>query len=170
MLYTFISRSPSDDTVCCATFWSIIMGLKLNPVQFFILDDTRSCCTINVFLPVHSWHSSFNWQTKQSHNYVKNYSFYSFSQIRNVKMPFKNYFYWNYRFAVWNTMMGTSLLSMPWAVEQAGLAAGLGIWFFPLLELYLTLCLYLGLILVMAAICFYTAYCILQVYGVYGKS
>lgn len=48
-------------------------------------------------------------------------------------------------------MMGTSLLSMPWAVEQAGLAAGL------------------VLILVMAAICFYTAYCILQVYGVYGN-
>jgi sodium-coupled neutral amino acid transporter 9 len=47
-------------------------------------------------------------------------------------------------------MMGTSLLSMPWAVEQAGLVAGL------------------SLILVMAAICFYTAFCILQVYGIYG--
>lgn len=40
---------------------------------------------------------------------------------------------------------------MPWAVEQAGLVAGL------------------SLILVMAALCFYTAYCILQVYGVYGR-
>jgi amino acid permease len=47
-------------------------------------------------------------------------------------------------------MMGTSLLSMPWAIEQAGLVAGL------------------SLILVMAAICFYTAFCILQVYGIYG--
>ena len=28
-------------------------------------------------------------------------------------------------FAIWNTMMGTSLLSMPWALEQAGLAMGL---------------------------------------------
>lgn len=54
-------------------------------------------------------------------------------------------------FAVWNTMMGTSLLSMPWAVEQAGLVGGL------------------CLILVMAALCFYTAYCILQVYGIYSK-
>lgn len=48
-------------------------------------------------------------------------------------------------------MMGTSLLSMPWAIEQAGLVAGL------------------SLILVMAAICFYTAFCILRVYGIYGK-
>ncbi|KAI9556718.1 hypothetical protein GHT06_016509 [Daphnia sinensis] len=54
-------------------------------------------------------------------------------------------------FAVWNTMMGTSLLSMPWAVEQAGLVAGL------------------SLIVVMAGICFYTAFCILQVYGIYGE-
>merc|ERR1719239_1813091 len=28
-------------------------------------------------------------------------------------------------FAIWNTMMGTSLLSMPWALEQAGLVMGL---------------------------------------------
>jgi len=48
-------------------------------------------------------------------------------------------------------MMGTSLLSMPWAIEQAGLVAGL------------------SLILVMAAICFYTAFCILRVYGIYGN-
>ena len=56
-----------------------------------------------------------------------------------------------FSFAVWNTMMGTSLLSMPWAIEQAGLVAGL------------------SLILVMAAICFYTAFCILRVYGIYGN-
>lgn len=49
-------------------------------------------------------------------------------------------------------MMGTSLLSMPWAIEQAGLVAGL------------------ALILVMAGLCFYTAYCLLIVYNVYGKS
>ena len=49
-------------------------------------------------------------------------------------------------------MMGTSLLSMPWAVEQAGLVGGL------------------GLILVMAALCFYTAYCILHVYSIYGNN
>ena len=48
-------------------------------------------------------------------------------------------------------MMGTSLLSMPWAVEQAGLVAGL------------------CLILTMAAVCFYTAYCILKVFGTYSK-
>jgi len=54
-------------------------------------------------------------------------------------------------FAVWNTMMGTSLLSMPWAVEQAGLVAGL------------------CLILTMAAVCFYTAYCILKVFGTYSE-
>jgi len=54
-------------------------------------------------------------------------------------------------FAVWNTMMGTSLLSMPWAIEQAGLIAG------PLL------------IVAMASVCFYTAFCILKVYGIYSE-
>ena len=55
------------------------------------------------------------------------------------------------RFAVWNTMMGTSLLSMPWAIERAGVVAGL------------------LLILFMAAVCLYTAYRNLQVYSVYGR-
>ena len=64
---------------------------------------------------------------------------------------FFNGLHFLFSFAVWNTMMGTSLLSMPWAIEQAGLVAGL------------------SLILVMAAICFYTAFCILRVYGIYGK-
>ena len=48
-------------------------------------------------------------------------------------------------------MMGTSLLAMPWAVERAGLAAGL------------------LLIFVMATICLYTAYRNLQVFTLYGK-
>ena len=48
-------------------------------------------------------------------------------------------------------MMGTSLLSMPWAVERAGLVAGL------------------LLILIMAAVCLYTAYRNLQVYSLYGE-
>uniref|UniRef100_A0A0N5ASS0 Aa_trans domain-containing protein n=1 Tax=Syphacia muris TaxID=451379 RepID=A0A0N5ASS0_9BILA len=43
-------------------------------------------------------------------------------------------------FSIWNTMMGTSLLAMPWAVEQAGFAAGT------------------FLILAMGALSFYTAY------------
>ncbi|ELU15514.1 hypothetical protein CAPTEDRAFT_149978 [Capitella teleta] len=30
-------------------------------------------------------------------------------------------------FSIWNTMMGTSLLSMPWALEQAGFGTGIGL-------------------------------------------
>ena len=48
-------------------------------------------------------------------------------------------------------MMGTSLLSMPWALEQAGLVMGLG-------------CMAL-----ISALCLYTAYRILQVYNIYSK-
>lgn len=54
-------------------------------------------------------------------------------------------------FAIWNTMMGTSLLSMPWALEQAGLAMGL------------------IMMAVVAALCLYTAYRILQVYTVHNS-
>ncbi|CAL1291015.1 unnamed protein product [Larinioides sclopetarius] len=43
-------------------------------------------------------------------------------------------------FTIWNTMMGSSLLSMPWAIQEAGFAAGLIILF------------------VMGILCFYTAY------------
>ncbi|CAL4117545.1 unnamed protein product [Meganyctiphanes norvegica] len=46
--------------------------------------------------------------------------------------------------AIWNTMMGTSLLTMPWAFGQAGYAAGLVI------------------MLSMAAVCLYTAYRLLN--------
>jgi sodium-coupled neutral amino acid transporter 9 len=47
-------------------------------------------------------------------------------------------------FSIWNTMMGTSLLAMPWALQQAGL--GLGIF----------------LMLFMAAIALYTAYRVIE--------
>lgn len=55
-------------------------------------------------------------------------------------------------FAIWNTMMGTSLLSMPWALQQAGLGMGL---------------LMMALI---AGLCLYTAYRILQVYTFHSKT
>ena len=47
-------------------------------------------------------------------------------------------------------MMGTSLLSMPWALEQAGLVMGL-------------VCM-----AIISALCLYTAYRILQVYNIYS--
>ncbi|XP_065583544.1 sodium-coupled neutral amino acid transporter 9 homolog isoform X1 [Artemia franciscana] len=52
-------------------------------------------------------------------------------------------------FAIWNTMMGTSLLTMPWALEQAGLVLGL--------------CLMVSV----AGICFYTAWRILSTFKFY---
>ena len=48
-------------------------------------------------------------------------------------------------------MMGTSLLTMPWALEQAGLVLGL--------------CLMVSV----AGICFYTAWRILSTFKFYGK-
>lgn len=47
-------------------------------------------------------------------------------------------------FAIWNTMMGTSLLTMPWAVSQAGFAAGM------------------ALILGIGFLCLYTAFRVLS--------
>ncbi|KAK7100193.1 hypothetical protein V1264_023183 [Littorina saxatilis] len=47
-------------------------------------------------------------------------------------------------FALWNTMMGTSLLSMPWAILQAGFACGI------------------ALLVFMALIMFYTSYLVLK--------
>ncbi|KIH56942.1 hypothetical protein ANCDUO_12874 [Ancylostoma duodenale] len=47
-------------------------------------------------------------------------------------------------FSLWNTMMGVSLLSMPWALYQAGLVVGLAI------------------LLAMAFLCFYTAYLVIE--------
>lgn len=47
-------------------------------------------------------------------------------------------------FAIWNTMMGTSLLSMPWAISQAGFAGGI------------------LLVLAIGLLCLYTAYRVLS--------
>lgn len=55
-------------------------------------------------------------------------------------------------FTVWNTMCGSSLLSMPWAMERAGLIPAV------------------ILLVGMAAISFYTAYRILEVYENNGKT
>ncbi|KAL8617973.1 hypothetical protein ACOMHN_058057 [Nucella lapillus] len=56
-------------------------------------------------------------------------------------------------FSLWNTMMGTSLLSMPWAVEQAGFIGGI------------------SMLLLMALIMFYTSYLVLSsVNWVTGKT
>jgi len=49
-------------------------------------------------------------------------------------------------------MMGTSLLSMPWALEQAGLLMGL------------------ACMAVIAGLCLYTAYRIIQVYDIHSKT
>ena len=49
--------------------------------------------------------------------------------------------------SIWNTMMGTSLLAVPWAIEQSGLATGLTIVF------------------VMTIISFYTASIIMDLFG-----
>lgn len=47
-------------------------------------------------------------------------------------------------FALWNTMMGTSLLSMPWAILQAGFVAGI------------------SLLVLVALLMFYTSYLVLK--------
>ena len=53
--------------------------------------------------------------------------------------------------AIWNTMMGTSLLSVPWAIKQSGLVAsviiGLG----------------------MALVAMYTALLVIKIHAKYGK-
>ncbi|KAH3693263.1 hypothetical protein DPMN_192667 [Dreissena polymorpha] len=51
---------------------------------------------------------------------------------------------WVTVFSLWNTMMGTSLLSMPWAINQAGFATGV------------------SLLLLMGALMLYTSYRILD--------
>ncbi|XP_076462859.1 neutral amino acid transporter 9-like [Babylonia areolata] len=56
-------------------------------------------------------------------------------------------------FSLWNTMMGTSLLSIPWAIHQAGFVGGI------------------TLLVVMALIMFYTSYLVLKsVNWVQGKT
>ncbi|XP_049876074.1 sodium-coupled neutral amino acid transporter 9 homolog [Pectinophora gossypiella] len=54
-------------------------------------------------------------------------------------------------FSVWNTVMGSSLLTMAWGVERAGLPAAL------------------ALFAVMSAVCLYTAYVLLQVNYYHGN-
>ncbi|XP_060842799.1 neutral amino acid transporter 9-like isoform X3 [Rhopalosiphum padi] len=54
-------------------------------------------------------------------------------------------------FAIWNTIMGTSLLAMPWSVERAGLVMGLLLMF------------------VIAALCLYTSNRILKVQVLHGN-
>lgn len=49
-----------------------------------------------------------------------------------------------FSFSIWNTMMGTSLLAMPWALQQAGL--GLGVF----------------LILFMGSVALFTAYRVIE--------
>ena len=53
--------------------------------------------------------------------------------------------------AIWNTMMGTSLLSVPWAIKQSGLLAsvliGIG----------------------MAVVAGYTALLVIKIHAKYGK-
>ncbi|XP_043508062.1 sodium-coupled neutral amino acid transporter 9 homolog isoform X1 [Frieseomelitta varia] len=53
-------------------------------------------------------------------------------------------------FSVWNTILGSSLLTIPWGIQMAG--------FFPGIIL----------ILVMSGLCLYTAYCLLLVHKYYG--
>ncbi|KAL0277840.1 UNVERIFIED_CONTAM: hypothetical protein PYX00_004982 [Menopon gallinae] len=53
-------------------------------------------------------------------------------------------------FAVWNTIMGSSLLTMPWGIERAGLVTGI------------------VFMLIMGAICLYTSYLLLRVQQLHG--
>ena len=55
--------------------------------------------------------------------------------------------FYHFRMSIWNTMMGTSLLAVPWAIEHSGLAMGFTIVF------------------VMTIISFYTAFIIIDLYG-----
>jgi sodium-coupled neutral amino acid transporter 9 len=57
----------------------------------------------------------------------------------------------DYSFAIWNTIMGSSLLSMPWGVERAGLGGGL------------------LLMVGMSSLCLYTSWRLLRVNSKHGK-
>ncbi|CAL7937836.1 unnamed protein product [Xylocopa violacea] len=54
-------------------------------------------------------------------------------------------------FSIWNTILGSSLLTIPWGIQMAG--------FFPGIIL----------ILVMSGLCLYTAYCLLLVHKYHGE-
>ncbi|XP_076301247.1 uncharacterized protein LOC143219197 isoform X4 [Lasioglossum baleicum] len=53
-------------------------------------------------------------------------------------------------FSIWNTILGSSLLTIPWGIQMAG--------FFPGIIL----------ILIMSGLCLYTAYCLLRVHKYHG--
>jgi len=53
---------------------------------------------------------------------------------------------WITIFAIWNTMMGTSLLSLPWAIQQSGFFLGIGI-----IVLMGVICLFTCLVIVESA-------------------
>ncbi|XP_054273752.1 sodium-coupled neutral amino acid transporter 9 homolog isoform X1 [Macrosteles quadrilineatus] len=53
-------------------------------------------------------------------------------------------------FVLWNTMVGTSLLTMPWGLERAGFAMGI------------------LLVMGMATLCCYTAHCVVSTQAAYG--
>ncbi|XP_076241915.1 sodium-coupled neutral amino acid transporter 9 homolog isoform X2 [Calliopsis andreniformis] len=55
-----------------------------------------------------------------------------------------------FKFSIWNTILGSSLLTIPWGIQMAG--------FFPGIIL----------VLVMSGLCLYTAYCLLVVHKYYG--
>lgn len=57
----------------------------------------------------------------------------------------------SFRFSIWNTILGSSLLTMPWGIGMAG--------FFP------------GIILnlLMSGLCLYTAYRLIVVHAYHGK-
>jgi amino acid permease len=57
-----------------------------------------------------------------------------------------------YSFAVWNTIMGSSLLTMPWGMQNSGLLMGI------------------VTIVIMGGLCLYTTHKILQVQMRHGKS
>ena len=53
----------------------------------------------------------------------------------------------NFSAAIWNTMMGTSLLAVPWAIKASGLAMGF------------------GTVIFMTIIAYYTAYIVISSYA-----
>ena len=71
-----------------------------------ILERSLPCPASSVLSNTFPGSFSFSWKTKQLSDHVS-------SDILTTVVK-TDYF----RFAIWNTMMGTSLLSMPWALEQ----------------------------------------------------
>ena len=71
-----------------------------------ILEHSLPCPASSVLSNTFPGSFSFSWKTEQLSDHVS-------SDILTTVVK-TDYF----RFAIWNTMMGTSLLSMPWALEQ----------------------------------------------------